>query len=136
MYCDERVVHSPVQWRGNRYFSLATLLTAANRKVSELYQEYQMQIAPLPDGTLVFEYGATDPSISIEEYTLMEETLLLNYTACYEALNPYVAKRRTVHGIQTLILKPESEILASQGQEAHYHYIKTCLLYTSPSPRD
>ena len=30
-----------------------------------------------------------------------------------------------MHEIQTLILKPESEILASQGQEAHYHYIKT-----------
>ncbi len=79
MYCEERVVRFPVQWRGNRYFSLATLLTAANRKVSELYQEYQMQIAHLPDGTLVFEYGATDPAISIEEYTLME-TLLLSYT--------------------------------------------------------
>ena len=36
-----------------------------------------------------------------------------------------MAKRRTVHEIQTLILKPESEILASQGQEAHYHCIKT-----------
>ncbi len=83
-----------------------------------------MQIAPLPNGNLVFEYGTTDPAISIKEFTLME-TLLLNYTACYEALNPYVARRRTVHGIQTLILKPESEILASQGQEVHYHYIKT-----------
>ena len=124
MYCDERVIRFPVQWRGNRYFSLATLLTAANKKVGELYQEYQMQIAPLPNGNLVFEYGTTDPAISIKEFTLME-TLLLNYTACYEALNPYVARRRTVHGIQTLILKPESEILASQGQEAHYHYIKT-----------
>ena len=115
MYCDERVIRFPVQWRGNRYFSLATLLTAANKKVGELYQEYQMQIAPLPNGNLVFEYGTTDPAISIKEFTLME-TLLLNYTACYEALNPYVARRRTVHGIQTLILKPESEILASQGQ--------------------
>jgi hypothetical protein len=36
-----------------------------------------------------------------------------------------VAKRHTVCGIQTLILKPESEILASQGQEAHFHHIKT-----------
>jgi len=72
-----------------------------------------MQIAPLPDGNLEFEYGATDPAISIKEYTLME-TLLLNYTTCYEAFNPYVAKRRTVRGIQTLILRPESEILASQ----------------------
>jgi len=124
MYCTERVVRFPVQWRGNRYFSLATLLTAANRKVGELYQEYQMQIAPLLDGTLAFNYGAPDPAISIEEFTLME-TLLINYTACYEALNPYVARRRTVRGIQTLILKPESEILASQGQEAHYHSIKT-----------
>jgi len=124
MYCDERVIRFPVQWRGNRYFSLATLLTAANKKVGELYQEYQMQIAPLPNGNLVFEYGTTDPAISIKEFTLME-TLLLNYTARYEALNPYVARRRTVHGIQTLILKPESEILASQGQEAHFHYIKT-----------
>jgi len=42
------------------------------------------------------------------------ETLLLNYTTCYEALNPYVVKRRTVSGIQILILRPESEILASQ----------------------
>jgi len=83
-----------------------------------------MQIAPLQDGNLVFEYCAIDPTISIKEYTLME-MLLLNYTACYKALNPYVARRRTVRGIQTLILKPESEILASQGQEAHYHYIKT-----------
>ncbi len=91
MYCDERVVRFPVQWRGNRYFSLATLLTAANKKVGELYQEYQMQIAPLPDGNLVFKYGATDPAISFKEYTIME-TLLLNYSACYEALNPYVAK--------------------------------------------
>ncbi len=124
MYCDKRVVRFPVQWRGNCYFSLATLLTAANRKVSELYQEYRMQIASLPYGTLVFEYGATDPAISIEEYTLME-TLLLNNTACYEALNPYVVKRRTVRGIQTLMLKPESDFLTSQGQEAHYHYIKT-----------
>ncbi len=55
MYCDERVVRFPVQWRGNRYFSLATLLTAAKRKVSELYQEYQMQIGSLPNGTFVFE---------------------------------------------------------------------------------
>ena len=83
-----------------------------------------MQIVFLPNGTLVFEYGATDPAISIKEYTLME-TLLLNYTTCYEALNPYVAKRRTVRRIQTLILRLESEILASQGKEAHYHYIKT-----------
>jgi len=51
-----------------------------------------MQIVFLPNGTLVFEYGATDPAISIN---------------------------------QTLILRPESEILASQGKEAHYHYIKT-----------
>jgi hypothetical protein len=29
-----------------------------------------------------------------------------------------------VRGIQTLFLKPESEILASQGKEAHYHNIK------------
>ena len=50
MYCDERVVRFPVQWRGNCYFSLATLLTA-NKKVSELYQEYQMQIAFLTNGT-------------------------------------------------------------------------------------
>ncbi len=106
IYCDERVVHFPVQWRGNHFFSLATLLTAANKKVSDLYQEYQMQIASLPNGTLVFEYGATDPAISIEEYTLME-TLLLNYTTCYKAFNPFVAKRHTVRGIQTLILKPD-----------------------------
>ncbi len=65
MYCDTRVVCFPVQWRDNHYFSLATLLTAANKKVSELYQEYQMQIASLPNGTLVFEYGTTDPAISI-----------------------------------------------------------------------
>ncbi len=103
MYCDVRVVRFPVQWRGNCYFSLATLLTAANKKFSDLYQDYQMQIASLPNGTFVFEYGATNPAISIEEYTLME-TLLLNYTTCYEALNPYVAKRRTVRGIQTLVL--------------------------------
>jgi len=64
MYCDERVVRFPVQWRGNCYFSLATLLTA-NKKVSELYQEYQMQMAFLTNGTLVFEYSATDLAISI-----------------------------------------------------------------------
>jgi hypothetical protein len=107
MYCDKRVVYFPVQWRGYCYFNLATLLTAANNKVSDLYQEYQMQIASLPNGTLMFEYRATDPAISIEEYTLME-ILLLNYTTCYEALNPYVAKRRTVRGIQTVILRPKS----------------------------
>jgi len=124
MYCDKRVVCFPVQWRVNRYFSLATLLTAANKKVSDLYQDYQMQIASLPNGTFEFEYGATDPAISIKEFTLME-TLLLNYTTCYEALNLYVAKKRTVRGIQTLVLKPESQILASQVEEAHYYYIKT-----------
>jgi hypothetical protein len=43
---------------------LATLLTA-NKKVSELYQEYQMQMAFLTNGTLVFEYSATDLAISI-----------------------------------------------------------------------
>ncbi len=132
MYCDTRVVRFLVQWRGNRYFCLATLLTATSKKVRELYQEYQMQIASLPNGTLVFEYGTTDPAISIKEYTLME-TLLLNYTACYEALSPYVAKRHIVRGIQTLILKPESEVLASQGQEAHYHFKKEglqCFLLT------
>ena len=64
MYCDEKVVRFPVQWRGNHYFSFATLLTA-NKKVSELYQEYQMQIAFLTNITLVFEYSATDLAISI-----------------------------------------------------------------------
>jgi len=75
MYCDERVIRFPVQ--------------AANKKVGELYQEYQMQIAPLPNGNLVFEYGTTDPAISIKEF------ILLNYTACYEALNPYVARNQS-----------------------------------------
>jgi hypothetical protein len=83
-----------------------------------------MQITSLSNGTFVFEYGTSDAIISSEEYHLME-TLLLNYTSCYEALDPYVAKKCMVHGIQTLILKPESDILASQGEEAHYHYIKT-----------
>ena len=64
IYCDEWVVRFPVQWRGNCYFSLATLLTA-NKKRSELYQEYQMQIAFLTNDTLVFEYSATDLAISI-----------------------------------------------------------------------
>ncbi len=107
MYCDKRVVCFPVQWRGYCYFNLATLLTAANNKVSDLYQEYQMQISSLPNDTLMFEYCATDPAIRMEENTLME-ILLLNYTTCYEALNPYVAKRHTVRGIQTVILRPKS----------------------------
>ena len=61
------------------------------------------------------------------------ETLLLNYTTCYEALNPYVVKRRTVSGIQILILRPESEILASQWKEAHYHCSVSCC-FDHPRP--
>ncbi len=51
-----------------------------------------MQLASLPNGTLVFEYGATDPAISIKENTMME-TLLLNYTTLLRSLKSLCGKK-------------------------------------------
>jgi hypothetical protein len=47
-------------------------------------------------------------------------------------LDPYVVKRRRVHGIPTLLLTPEAEVLPHQGVRNHYDYIQAVSLAALP----